>query len=965
MEDYAMLIRKFHILTVSLLILLCFCTTTMSADQISDDSLTPFERELNKMYEARQSRDEPRFDWRLLETQRHYELAVGAKEFSNSLSLLYFKAALLKFVRRFGENHKNIIPQYAKDDSEISSDTSYYEIVNVILPEITHNAVNDAKEDIIQCMLFVNSHYSERCLYGQFPQLHNIVKTCCVLGENELGEKISEYSEKRARSFTNADTVRAGLMQATKCQLNLGNTQKAVALIDETHGIMDNCSHGRPHREYQKLMFMFADAGEHDIALEMCSRLEDASDYSSHKLPLASIKHLASKKHFDLCIEFAALVRQNDKRTEAILAILDSLEQVSDTEKLPEYLQSLYQTARSTTSYYQRSRMLSKLAVAFHRIGNTKLAEEIIFNELRFSKPDIAETINIDALYFPISALVDIGHKQSAVEVVDRKLKSYQDRNYPEEKMENEYFILASCYLCAEAVDKAKSLFDRSIEIFPKSEDHYFQTGAKKDINDAIYDDFGSNNIIIDYVTQKNTNNRYSPGILLSIKLKGLLNKDKVDEAYKIASEIQPDNYSFKPVEISYLIEKLIEHHQPDKAMEIANKSRISNSSFSEANLHTKIACAYASLGDFNTALNIILEQDKHNDRLPFDNIIQALIHYANSSKFNERNELKACEKVVAIILAHEHRNSLKSYKYKVDSLRIDNIPDVVSFILEFDEGKSSPYYRYNFKTMMEKKSKTNVDLSQLGAGVTVDEYLDGRYSTLISYEYNKSKFDGLLILAKQYSYHGNKQKAEEALENALEVGLDLVMNTKLDREKAFTQLSQAFAEAGFIERAKEIRSLYWIDAHEYAFFKMASVGHIANGDIQGAVDLLEKIENNYSRSDYILHLLEPLVEYGQYDETFEMYKHAMETQPKSRTEQVCYPAVRLAQENRIDLALKILGDCGLGMILTDSLNEIERLRIQAGYELTDDDLFNLRAIVHRNTYFCKYPYAGSKEDSK
>ncbi len=956
-----MLIRKFHILTASLLIMLCFCTTTMSAEQKSDELLTPFELKLNNLSKARQSREEPRFDWRLLESQRHYELAVGAKEFSNSLSLLYYKTALLKFVRRFGENHKNIIPQYAKDDSEISSDTSYYEIVNVILPEITHNAVNDAKEDIIQCMLFVNSQ--NKAIYN----LHDIVNTCSVLGKNELGEKLSEYSEKMARSFTNADSVKAGLMQSVKCQFNLGNTQKAIELINETHGIMENCSHGRPHKAYQKLMFMFADAGEHDIALEMCSRLEDASDYGSHKLPLASIKHLASKKHFDLCIEFAALVRLNDKRTNAILAILDELEQVSDTEKLPDYLQSLYQTAKSTTSYYERSRMLSKLAVAFHRIGNTKLAEEIIFNDLRFSKPDIAETINIDALYFPISALVDIGHKQSAVEVVDRKLKSYQDRNYPEKKMENEYFILASCYLRAGANDKAKSLFERSIEIFPNSGNPLYQTGVKKDINDAIYDDIGNNNIIVDYATQINLNNKYSSRILLSMKLRGLLNKDKVVEAYKIASGIKLDDYSFQPMEIDNLIEKLIEHHQPDKAKEIANKSRISYSPYDEANLYTNIACEYASLGDFNTAFDIILKPERNDGRLPFDNIIEALIHFANSSKFNEKNERKACEKVVAIILAHEHRNSLKSYKYKVDSLRIDNIPDVVSFILECEESKSSHYYRDEFKKLMERKSITNVDLTQLDAGVTLDEYLDSRYSTLISYGNNKSQFDGLLILAKQYSYHGSKQKAGEVLENALELALDLVMNMKLDQEKGFTQLSQAFAETGFIERAKEIRSLYWIDAHEYAFYKMASVGHIANGNIQDAVDLLEKVENKHSRSRYILNLLEPLVEYGQYDEAYEIYKHAMETQPLPMgfSNSVFYPAVRLAQESRFDLAFKILANCGLGLTTSDALNEIERLRIEAGYELTDDDLFNLRAIVHRNTYFCKYPYVGSKEGSK
>ncbi|MCD6217745.1 hypothetical protein J7L05_07775 [bacterium] len=952
-----MLIRKFHILTMSLLIMLCFCATTMSAEQKSDKSLTPFERELNDLSKARQSREEPRFDWRLLESQRHFELAVGAQEFSNSLSLLYYREALIKYASKYGDNKQNPIPLNVKDDAGFNPNISYHDFVYDVLPELTHNAVKDAESDIIQCMLFVSSQNNDKCL-------PDIVKTSCNLGRNDLAKNISESAEKRARTFTDKNEVTAGLILAAKCQLNLGNTQKAVELITETHGIMDNCSAGSPHKEYQELMFMFADTGEHDIALEMFSRLEDNSEYGSNKLPIASIKRFAQNNQFDLCVKAIPLVKLNNIRSDAVFFVLDKLDKldkISDTEVLIEFLNSLYQSEKATTSYYERCRMLSKLAVAFHRIGNTKLAEEIIFNDLRFSKPDIAETINIKAIYFPISALVELGHKETAIEITDKKLKSYQDRNYPEDKLENEYFILASCYLCAGANDKAKSLFDRSVEIFPKDEGSYLQPGIPRDALNAVYGEFGNNSIMINYVALKYANSKSSSGTLLFVKLKNLLNKNKIDEAYEIAKGIKEDSYSYPSMEIIRLIEKLIENHHPDKALEIMKNTKQHGYLSSDTNPYNEIAYEYASLGDYNTALNIVFEQEKNNDRLPFDCIIEALAHFANSRKFNEKNELKICEKAVATVMTHKHRISLKSKKNKVDSLAIDDIPALVLYITStVDEKYYSPT---KLKSIMDRKSKSRVEITQAEAGVTVDEYLGDKYQNLIAEKDSKGKFDNLLILAKQYSFHGYKEKAEEILEKAHELGLDLVLKGTLERSKSFYQLSLAFAEIGCIERAKEIKSLYWIEINVYSFKTAIAYGYVANGNIQQAADFLT--QPGYPPVMSTMPLVEILLDYQKYDKAYEMFEMAAKKNSSGYGDQIYSSAIRFAEAGRFNLALKVLGNCYLNRILADVLNEIDRLRIEAGYELTEDELINLRMIVHNDIYFCKYPLVTSKEKTQ
>ena len=529
-----MLIRNIHILTASFILLLCFCTTIMSADQTSDESLTlesmtPFERELNKMYEARQSRNEPRFDWMLLESQRHYELAVDAKEFSNSLSLLYYRAALIKYARKFGENKQNPIPLYVKDDSGFNPKVSYHDFVYNFLPEITHDAVEDAGNDIIQCMLFVCSQSNNICNNTKLANLHDIVKTSFDLGEIDFAKNISEYAEKRARLNTEARKVTTGLIEAVKCQLNLENTQKAVELINETHGIMDNCkAGGYVDKEYYELVFMFANAGEHGIVPEMCSRVRKSSEHHDKDPLLKLITQFVSKKHFDLSIEVVPLMHLDKNRANAILVILDELEQLSDRENFHGYLDSLYQFAKSLTAYSERCRILSSISIAYYQIGETKLAEEIIFNDLRFAKPDIAETINKNAIYFPISALVESGHKETAIEIIDGKLKSFFDRGYLETSLQREYFILASCYLRAGAIDKAKSLLDKSVTIFPKG-NYYFHSGIPDNTRNAIYADFGNRKIMIEFLKKRIEDPKYIDSKLISLIA---ISKNGIDERY-------------------------------------------------------------------------------------------------------------------------------------------------------------------------------------------------------------------------------------------------------------------------------------------------------------------------------------------------------------------------------------------------------------------------------------------------
>ncbi len=954
-----MLIRKIQILITSLILLL-FCTSIYaSSNQTSDDSLTPFQRELNEIFDARMSRTTPNqhqvyLKYRLLESRRSFELALDSREFSNSLALLLSKTIRSNYNQNAGKNLKSDGSLY-EDDLEFHPDFSYSEFIRNLLPEITKSAVDEAKQDIIQCMLLA-ANYDE----NGFKNLPDIVKTCHKLGRTEIGLKISETAATLARSNTRAGAVATGLIRAAECQFNLGNTQKAIELADEAIGIIDNCKGARDSlRELQKLVSHYADSGEHDKALDICSRLRFTFS-NGPDLLFTSIEQLSSDAYFDLSIGAARFVHRDSRRADAILIIIDNLKQVSDTEKPEGNLETLYQIAKSITSYYERCKALSKLAVAFHENGNTELATEIILNDLGLSNPDIAETININAIYFPISALVDIGDKQTAIELIDNKLKSFHDRNFPDKVMEGNNFILASCYLRAGMMDKSKSLISTDVPTLPQRKGSYSEISIPISLRNALNTDLGIKETMVDYPSRRTEDPRLTALNLKSKKIKDLLKQNKLDEAYKIAYEIE-DMY-YPPEGIKILIEKLLERHEPDKAFELVKAVTIKMSGIPEAFIPTEIACEFADQGDIDKAFNIIWDSQK----VKYDHVIKVLIHYANSPKFNKQKELKACENVASKILAYKHRNSLKSRNYKVDSLRMDNIPDIIPYITEaIKVDNSNDHSRRYFNKLMEIKSKERLDLIQLSPGVTIDEYLNSMYLGLVSQDDSQSKLDSLLILAKQYAYHGDTDKPREILEIAYKIALALVLNENVNRDSTFHNLTAAFAEIGCTERAREIRSLYWTDISESEFIISIAKGYVAKGQVQDAVDLLTKSGNIYVTRKNVFRLMEPLIEYGNYGTAFEMFEISVEAGKSATNTNFLYLVIRLAEKGRFDIVFKMLFAARMEEILIDTLNTIEKLRIEAGYELTEEDLFNLRKVVHNDIYFCKYPLTGSMEDTQ
>ena len=221
-----------------------------------------------------------------------------------------------------------------------------------------------------------------------------------------------------------------------------------------------------------------------------------------------------------------------------------------------------------------------------------------------------------------------------------------------------------------------------------------------------------------------------------------------------------------------------------------------------------------------------------------------------------------------------------------------------------------------------------------------------------------------LIEIARLIYQYNDKTGAVQCLNLALKAA----SNSK-EKDEMEKQVKWAYVELGMFDKIGEL-PVFSSDHRKQLSEKAILIrGYIRSKMIEKAEETLKTINNESRNQAAIVILANDFLENGFKDKAFDMITNVANIKSEYSMYEDNWSdgglkfdgttqdlILNLASNGRIDLSLKLIS------YMPDSPSRIHSLIKLNGYiksngvSLSDDDLFWMRKIIHKNNYFCKYP---------
>ena len=237
-------------------------------------------------------------------------------------------------------------------------------------------------------------------------------------------------------------------------------------------------------------------------------------------------------------------------------------------------------------------------------------------------------------------------------------------------------------------------------------------------------------------------------------------------------------------------------------------------------------------------------------------------------------------------------------------------------------------------------------------------------FETTINESVVSNDTDNLVGIARLFYQYGDKSSANYCLDLAMKTALNNAERNNLEK-----LVKWAYIEMGFWDKIDSIPEL-----SENSYIKLEEMAYLIHGYTRSKnTDRAREVLNTLNDEEYIqspsIVFVNDLLENGFSEIAISMLKDIVNSKrlfyledDNWGTRRVKFDKIvenlilNLALDGRIDLSFNLLGYLPYTRESVDILIKLNDYIKSNNITLTDDQLYWLRKIIHKDDYFCKYP---------